>query len=152
MLRSWRKPLVVMTPKSLLRDPRAVSPLQECAAGKFQRVLADPIEPKNIRRVLLCTGKIYYELLQQREAVKREDVAIIRLEQLYPFPDAALQAALCALCQRHAGLMGTGGTGKYGGLEIPAGAFRRKFVWHPFLWRNPPTGLAQPGDRIRAHP
>jgi len=94
VLRSWRKPLVVMTPKSLLRDPRAVSPLQECAAGKFQRVLADPIEPKNIRRVLLCTGKIYYELLQQREAVKREDVAIIRLEQLYPFPDAALQAAL----------------------------------------------------------
>ncbi len=94
VLRSWRKPLVVMTPKSPLRDPRAVSALQECAAGKFQRVLADPIEPKKIRRILLCTGKIYYELLQQREAVKREDVAIIRLEQLYPFPDAALQGAL----------------------------------------------------------
>ncbi len=94
VLRNWRKPLVVMTPKSLLRDPRAVSTLQQCAAGKFERVLADSPEAKNVRRVLLCAGKIFYELLQQREAVKREDVAIIRLEQLYPFPEAALQSAL----------------------------------------------------------
>jgi 2-oxoglutarate dehydrogenase E1 component len=94
VLRNWRKPLVVMTPKSLLRDPRAVSTLQQCAEGKFERVLANPPEAKNVRRVLLCAGKIYYELLQQREAVKREDVAIIRLEQLYPFPEAALQKAL----------------------------------------------------------
>jgi 2-oxoglutarate dehydrogenase E1 component len=94
--RNWRKPLVVMTPKSLLRDPRAVSTLPQCAAGKFERVLADPMDPKNVRRVLLCTGKIFYELLQQREAVKKEDVAIIRLEQLYPFPETALQAALAA--------------------------------------------------------
>ena len=94
VLRNWRKPLVVMTPKSLLRDPRAVSTLQQCAAGKFERVLADPMESKNVRRVLLCAGKIFYELLQQREAVKREDVAIIRLEQLYPFPETALQSAL----------------------------------------------------------
>jgi 2-oxoglutarate dehydrogenase E1 component len=94
VLRNWRKPLVMMTPKSLLRHPRAVSTLAECAQGKFQRVLADAMEAKNVRRVLLCTGKIYYELLQQREAVKSEDVAIIRLEQLYPFPETALQAAL----------------------------------------------------------
>jgi 2-oxoglutarate dehydrogenase E1 component len=94
VLRNWRKPLVVMTPKSLLRDPRAVSTLQQCAAGKFERVLADPPAAENVRRVLLCAGKIFYELLQQREAVKREDVAIIRLEQLYPFPEAALQSAL----------------------------------------------------------
>lgn len=94
MLRHWRKPLVVMTPKSLLRDPRAVSTLAQCASGKFERVLCDAPTPKKISRILLCTGKIYYELLQQREAVKRDDVAILRLEQLYPFPEAALQAAL----------------------------------------------------------
>jgi len=94
VLRSWRKPLVVMTPKSLLRDPRAVSSLQQCAGGKFQRVLADAPQAGNVRRLLLCAGKIYYELWQQRQAVKREDVPIIRLEQLYPFPEAALQAAL----------------------------------------------------------
>jgi 2-oxoglutarate dehydrogenase E1 component len=96
VLRNWRKPLVVMTPKSLLRDPRAVSTLQQCAAGKFERILADSPEPKNVRRVLLCAGKIYYELLQEREALKREDVAIIRLEQLYPFPETALQSALAS--------------------------------------------------------
>ena len=94
VLRNWRKPLVVMTPKSLLRDPRAASTLQECATGKFQRILADATEAKNASRVLLCTGKIYYELLQQREAVKREDVAIIRLEQLYPLPETGLQSVL----------------------------------------------------------
>jgi 2-oxoglutarate dehydrogenase E1 component len=99
VVRKWRKPLVVMTPKSLLRDPRAVSSLQECAAGKFQRILPDTIDPKNVRRVLLCTGKIYYELLQQREALKKEDVAIIRVEQLYPFPEAPLQAAMAAYAE-----------------------------------------------------
>ena len=94
VLRNWRKPLVLMTPKSLLRDPRAVSTLAQCAEGKFQRILPDSLDPKNVRRILLCTGKIYYELLQQREALKKEDVAIIRVEQLYPFADAGLQAAL----------------------------------------------------------
>ena len=94
ILRHWRKPLVVMTPKSLLRDPRAVSSLQDCAAGKFERLLIDSPSVKKVRRVLLCTGKIFYELLQQREAVKKEDVAILRVEQLYPFPEAALRAAL----------------------------------------------------------
>jgi 2-oxoglutarate dehydrogenase E1 component len=96
VLRKWRKPLVVMTPKSLLRDPRAVSTLAQCAEGKFQRVLPDPLDGKNVRRILLCQGKIYYELLAQREALKREDVAIIRIEQLYPFPETGLQAALAA--------------------------------------------------------
>jgi 2-oxoglutarate dehydrogenase E1 component len=94
VLRHWRKPLVVMTPKSLLRHPRAVSTLKECAGGKFERLLIDALPAKNVRRVLLCTGKIYYELLQQRETVKREDVAILRLEQLYPFPETALRTAL----------------------------------------------------------
>jgi 2-oxoglutarate dehydrogenase E1 component len=92
--RNWRKPLVVMTPKSLLRDPRCVSTLQQCAEGRFERVLLDDLDPKKVTRILLCTGKIYYELLAQREAGKREDVAIIRLEQLYPIPETALQAAL----------------------------------------------------------
>src|SRR5665213_924366 len=94
VLRPWRKPLVVMTPKSLLRDPRAVSTLQQCAQGKFERGLPDSLEPKNVRRILLCAGKIYYDLLQQREALQREDVAIPRLEQIYPLPEGLLQAAL----------------------------------------------------------
>jgi 2-oxoglutarate dehydrogenase E1 component len=95
VVRRWRKPLIVMTPKSLLRDPRAVSPLADCAEGTFQRVIADAaVKAEKVRRILLCTGKIYYEILQQREALQREDVAILRIEQLYPFPDHLLQETL----------------------------------------------------------
>ncbi|MDQ3461165.1 MAG: 2-oxoglutarate dehydrogenase E1 component [Deinococcota bacterium] len=96
VLRKWRKPLVVMTPKSLLRHPRAVSPLSELAEGRFQRVIPDaqdaPVE--GVRRILICTGKVYYELEKEREDLGRNDVAILRLEQLYPLPEEELRAAL----------------------------------------------------------
>ncbi len=94
--RCWRKPLVVMTPKSLLRHPRCVSSLEELTRGRFQRILPDAWnEPeRKIGRVLLCSGKIYYDLEQRREAAKRSDVAILRVEQFYPLSDEALQAAL----------------------------------------------------------
>ena len=62
IVRPWRKPLVVMTPKSLLRDPRVASSLADCATGQFQRILPDAAPPGQVRRILLCTGKIYYEL------------------------------------------------------------------------------------------
>ncbi|HVV00625.1 MAG TPA: 2-oxoglutarate dehydrogenase E1 component [Verrucomicrobiae bacterium] len=84
-LRSWRKPLIVMTPKSLLRHHGAVSALSDCAEGSFRPVIPDgTIAPATARRVLLCTGKVYYDLLARREELKGEDVAIIRLEQLTP--------------------------------------------------------------------
>jgi 2-oxoglutarate dehydrogenase E1 component len=91
-LRKWRKPLVVMTPKSLLRHPRAVSSLDDCAHGRFHGVLPENRERNG--RVLLCSGKIFYELHRRREELKREDLAIVRLEQLYPFPHRELEAAL----------------------------------------------------------
>jgi 2-oxoglutarate dehydrogenase E1 component len=96
-LRSWRKPLIVMTPKSLLRHPKVVSSLAECAAGNFQRVLPDgATEPTaaSVRRVLICSGKIYYELDAKREEGNFKDVAILRLEQLYPLPRKELEAML----------------------------------------------------------
>jgi 2-oxoglutarate dehydrogenase E1 component len=95
-LRSWRKPLIVITPKSLLRHPRVVSSLEDCAQGTFQRILPDTlIRPADqVRRVILCTGKVYYDLAEYREQAKREDVAIIRLEQLYPLRRDLLEAAL----------------------------------------------------------
>jgi 2-oxoglutarate dehydrogenase E1 component len=95
-LRRRRKPLVVMSPKGLLRHPQATSTIDELATGRFHRVLVDPSgpTPELVDRVLLCSGKIYYELIAQRQQLKREDVAIVRLEQLYPFPRKALAAAL----------------------------------------------------------
>ncbi len=94
--RNWRKPLVVMTPKSLLRHPQCVSTLDDLSTGKYQRVIGDPVaDPDKIDRVLLCSGKIYYELLDQRAKLGREeDVAIVRLEQYYPFPVDELTAVL----------------------------------------------------------
>ena len=94
VLRPWRKPLVVMTPKSLLRAKAAVSTLNDLAQGSFQRVIPDEQVKKGARRVLLCSGKVYYDLAAARVEKKREDVAIIRLEQLYPLSDAALKEAL----------------------------------------------------------
>jgi 2-oxoglutarate dehydrogenase E1 component len=95
-LRRWRKPLVVMTPKSLLRHPRVASSLEECASGAFQRILPDSlgIRGERAKRVILCSGKIYYELEQRREKLQRNDVAILRVEQLYPLPQKMLGSFL----------------------------------------------------------
>lgn len=87
-LRPVRRPLIVMTPKSLLRHPLAVSNLDELTTGVFQNAIAevDSLTPKKVKRVIICSGKVYYDLLQERRKREQEDVAIIRIEQLYPFP------------------------------------------------------------------
>jgi 2-oxoglutarate dehydrogenase E1 component len=85
-LRTLRKPLIVMTPKSLLRHPRAVSPIASLAEGGFQEVLDDPSLPRKARRLVLCSGKIYYELAARRDELKDTATVILRVEQLYPFP------------------------------------------------------------------
>ncbi len=84
VLRPWRKPLVVMTPKSLLRHPKAISSMEEIATGRFERIIADENHADRVSRILLCSGKVYYDLLEYREEHERADVAILRLEQLYP--------------------------------------------------------------------
>ena len=96
VIRPLRKPLVVLSPKSLLRHPLAISTLEELAEGSFQTVIGeiDPIEAKKVERVVLCSGKVYYDLLAKRRADGREDIAIIRIEQLYPFPEDDLTEAL----------------------------------------------------------
>lgn len=95
VLRPWRKPLVVFTPKSLLRHPQCVSTLTDLEAGGFQRVLPDPqADLASAERLLLCSGKVYYDLLERREKLGREDIPIVRLEQYYPLPDETLAAAL----------------------------------------------------------
>ncbi len=96
IVRPIRKPLVIMSPKSLLRHPECVSPLSEFHSGAFHRVLPDNVlaDPRKVKRVLLCSGKIYYDLAAYRKERKRDDVAIVRLEQLYPFPEKSVRTAL----------------------------------------------------------
>jgi 2-oxoglutarate dehydrogenase E1 component len=94
VLRRWRKPLIVLTPKSLLRSPAAVSPIEDFTSGCFQRILPDQGGKQPVVRVLICSGKLYYELEAQRREMKREDVAILRMEQLAPLPKELLRSAL----------------------------------------------------------
>lgn len=85
VIRKWRKPLVVLTPKSLLRHPRVLSPLSELASGGFKKILVDDqVLLRDCRRLLMCTGKVYYDLLEARESKGLSDVALMRIEQLYP--------------------------------------------------------------------
>ncbi|MEM0997823.1 MAG: 2-oxoglutarate dehydrogenase E1 component [Bacteroidota bacterium] len=93
MHREFRVPLVVFTPKSLLRLPQATSKLSEMTSGRFQEVIDDATaKPESVKRVLMCSGKIYYELLKRRDEEERADIAIVRVEQLYPLPQIHLDA------------------------------------------------------------
>ncbi len=96
MLRALRKPLVVMTPKSLLRHKLSVSSMDDLAGGRFQPVIdeVDAIDAARVRRIVLCSGKVYFDLLERRRAMKAEDVALVRVEELYPFPTEEYQAIL----------------------------------------------------------
>ncbi|MBT7376456.1 MAG: 2-oxoglutarate dehydrogenase E1 component, partial [Porticoccaceae bacterium] len=93
-IRPMRRPLVIMSPKWILRHKLATSSLEELANGEFQNVLDDDVDVAKARRVVLCSGKVYYHLLEERQERGIEDIALIRLEQLYPFPDAELEEIL----------------------------------------------------------
>lgn len=93
MKREFRKPLVVFTPKSLLRHPRCTSSLSELSSGRFQEVIDDAnAKPKKVKRVVMCSGKVYYDLLEKKEELNNETVALVRLEQLDPLPRKQLNA------------------------------------------------------------
>ncbi|PYD08169.1 2-oxoglutarate dehydrogenase E1 component [Pseudomonas syringae pv. pisi] len=96
VIRPLRKPLIVLTPKSLLRHKLAVSTLEDLAEGSFQTVIPeiDTLDPAKVTRLVLCSGKVYYDLLEKRRAEGREDIAIVRLEQLYPFPEDDLMETI----------------------------------------------------------
>ena len=126
--REFRKPLILMTPKSLLRHKRCVSTLDDIAEGtSFHRVLKDDaqkggeaiklVKDDKIRRVVICTGKVYYDLYEEREKRGIDNVYLMRVEQLYPFPAKSLAAGNCPLQEGRRGLV-PGRTQEYGGLEL----------------------------------
>jgi 2-oxoglutarate dehydrogenase E1 component len=95
--RDFRKPLIIMSPKSLLRHPEVISDFTEFTKGKFQEIIDDVIAQKNaakVKRVLLCSGKVYYDLLEKQRKDNRSDVAIVRLEQLYPIAQKQFDAVV----------------------------------------------------------
>ena len=110
-IRKVKKPLIVMTPKGMLRDPRCTSPIGDFASGRFEEILPDLAMPKNVKRVILCSGKVYFDLADYRKAEKIDDTAIVRIEQLYPLHEKKLQAAVGKVekivwCQEESANMG----------------------------------------------
>ena len=91
MKRNYRKPLIVFTPKSLLRHPKAVNSIEELATGGFQEVIDDTLNVDGVKKMVFCMGKFYYVLLAEREILQREDVALIRIEQLFPLHQEKIQ-------------------------------------------------------------
>ncbi|MCL7753870.1 2-oxoglutarate dehydrogenase E1 component [Polaribacter sp. Z022] len=94
MKRKYRKPLIVFTPKSLLRHPKAVNSIEDLATGEFQEVIDDTLNPNGVKKLVFCMGKFYYDLLAEREENKREDVALVRIEQLFPLHLEKLQQVI----------------------------------------------------------
>jgi 2-oxoglutarate dehydrogenase E1 component len=84
MKRDYRKPLIVFTPKSLLRHSKVISTIEDLATGEFQEVIDDTLNPDKVKKLVFCMGKFYYDLLEEREILEREDVALVRIEQLFP--------------------------------------------------------------------
>ena len=94
MKRNFRKPLIVFTPKSLLRHPLATSTIENFINGEFQEIIDDSINPDNAKRMVFCSGKFYYDLLAEREKLKRDDIALIRVEQLFPLHKDKIEAII----------------------------------------------------------
>ena len=96
MVRKFRKPLIVLTPKSLLRHKLSTSPISDLSEGRFHTIIpeVDKLDAKKVRRVVFCAGKVYYDLLEARRKDELDDVAIVRIEQLYPFPQKAYREAI----------------------------------------------------------
>lgn len=154
LARPFRKPLVVMSPKSLLRHPECISPIADFEKGKaFQEVYDDSLvsDPSKVKRLLFCTGKIYYELLQKKRELTRDDVAIIRLEQLYPFPQKQVEGILAKY---------TGATA-YWVQEEPENMGAWRYIhntyngnsWHPIsriAAASPATGFKKVHDKKQA--
>ncbi|MGB0165864.1 MAG: 2-oxoglutarate dehydrogenase E1 component, partial [Luteibaculum sp.] len=91
--RNYRKPLIVLSPKSLLRHSKCVSSMKELASGEFQELIDDPkADPKKIKEVIFCTGKLYYELINKAEELELDSMAFVRIEQMYPVPYKQIDA------------------------------------------------------------
>ncbi len=120
------RPLVVMTPKGLLRLKQASSTLDELATGSFHPVIPDPAAGTDVRRLVLCSGKVYYDIVGHDERAGATGVAVARLEQLYPFPVEAVAELIAALPDARGDRVGAGGAAEHGRLALdPASARRR---------------------------
>ena len=153
--RGVRKPLVIFTPKSLLRHPKAVSTVAELTSGGFREVLPDTaaIDPEQVTRVVFCSGKIYYDLLAAREARQANHVALVRIEQLYPFAESEANDVLLRYPLDRGGGVGAGRAAQHGAVAFHARPVAAAAGAHrPRVALCGPSGKRQPGDRVGPAP
>jgi 2-oxoglutarate dehydrogenase E1 component len=117
----FRKPLILMTPKSLLRHPQAVSGLKDLTDGQFSPILDDADAAASVKKVIFCSGKIYYQLIVRRQQINAADTAIVRVEMLHPFPEKALAAVIGRYKKATVVDLGARGTGEHGCLAVHSG-------------------------------
>ncbi len=153
-VRKWRKPLVVMTPKSLLRHPLVISSLDELERGRFQRILPEPRkhEGKAIKRIVLCSGKLYYELEAERAKLKLDDIAILRVEQLYPLTDEMMRDALSAYAPTTPVIWAQEEPDNMGAWRFMRALFGDKLLGtHPFVGVSRPAAATPATGSLSAH-
>ena len=150
VLSGVQRPLVIFTPKSVLRLRAAASSPDDFTSGRFQPVLTDPEAPdaEAVRRVVLCSGKVYYDLAAQRRKREVDDVALVRVEQLYPLPGDAVGEAVGRLPAGRAGRLGAGGAGEHGRLAAHGAAPRRPPARGPAAAPGEPARQREPGRRL----
>jgi 2-oxoglutarate dehydrogenase complex dehydrogenase (E1) component-like enzyme len=153
MVRQFRKPLIIFTPKSLLRNKDATSPLTEFTKGEFRTVIGpsrDEVEGEKVKRVIACSGKVAYDLIRRRDEKKAWDVAIVRVEQLYPFPHKAFAAETEALPERRRGGVVPGRAAEPGRLVLRPALRAREHGRGPEARLRGPPGLRLAGGGLLA--
>ncbi len=148
VLRKWRKPMVIMTPKSLLRHPGAVSNLDALADGEFETVIGDLSARQDCQKILLCSGKVYYDLEKKRAEMKRDDIAIVRIEQFYPVPEERLRCGSGRLRRRHAGSVDSRRTAQHGRRMLLAPSARQQAFRSISFFGGRARRFRQPGNRL----
>jgi 2-oxoglutarate dehydrogenase E1 component len=152
VVRRWRKPLVIMTPKSLLRHPKVVSALEDCAQGTFQRILPDALPDREVSVVILCSGKIYYDLEKYRHDFDRTKVAILRFEQLYPLDQRHLESALAPFQKETPVLWVQEEPANMGAWRYLYGLFGERLLGkHPFTCISRPASASPATGSNNAH-
>ena len=152
MVRAFRKPLVIMTPKSLLRNKDATSPMSEFTKGEFRTVIPEldaTIDGTKVKRIIACSGKVYYDLVKKRAERKATDVAIIRVEQLYPFPHKAFAGRDEEVPERGRHRVVPGRAAEPGRLVLRAALHPREHARRPEARLRRPSGLGIAGRRLR---
>ncbi|HMD68932.1 MAG TPA: 2-oxoglutarate dehydrogenase E1 component [Chitinivibrionales bacterium] len=151
VLGGLRKPLVIMSPKSLLRHPLVVSSLSDLAKGNFEEVLDDPGKTETAARVLLCSGKIYYDLLAHRDNDAQSDTAILRLEQLYPFPSKKIKDVLDRYRTKKEIVWVQEEHKNYGAWRNVCDRFTEHFPDVKLLYRGRPESASAATGRLKNH-